>query len=123
MWTRLKKYWAGTNDGNKTDTLEGYALGTLTRHDPKTLKEGGKLTGDIASEIARRITDSAPYVAFLDDAFFEKVTPARGGAPDAGANTGNSTSVKAQNHGSAPHEQNSSLCTTSQTTGAAPPQI
>ena len=44
-------------------------------HDLKTLKEGGQLTGDIASEISRRITDSAPHVEFLDDAFLEKVTP------------------------------------------------
>ena len=68
VWTRLQKYWVETNDGNKEGTLEGYEPGTLRRHDLKTLKEGGQPTGDIASEIARRIADSASHVAFLDDA-------------------------------------------------------
>ena len=51
----------------------------LTRRDLKSLKEGGQLTGDIASEIARRITDGAPHIAFLDSTFLQKVTPPGGG--------------------------------------------
>ena len=50
----------------------------LTRRDLKTLKAGEQLTGDIASEIARRITDGAPHVAFLDNALLHKVTPPEG---------------------------------------------
>ena len=79
VWTRVQKYWAKTHDGNQEATLEGYELGMLRRRDLKSLKKGGQLTGDIASEIARRITDSAPQVAFLDDAFLEKVAPLVGG--------------------------------------------
>ena len=45
VWTRLKKYWVETNDSNKTDTIEGYAQGTLTRHDLKAQKEGGSSLG------------------------------------------------------------------------------
>ena len=35
---RVRKYWAETNEDNKGDTLEGYDLGTLRRHDLKSLK-------------------------------------------------------------------------------------
>ena len=78
-WARVQTYWAGTHARNEKATLEGYELGMLTRRDLKSLKEGGQLTGDIASKTARRITDGAPHVAFLDDAFLHKVTPPDGG--------------------------------------------
>ena len=45
VWTRVTKYWAETNEGNKGDPLEGYGLGALRRHDLKTLKEGGARGG------------------------------------------------------------------------------
>ena len=69
VWARVQKYWAETNAGNERDALAGYAPGMLQRCDFKTLKEDGKFTGDIASEIARRTTDSAQHVVFLDIAF------------------------------------------------------
>ena len=74
-WVRVEEYWSETDDANEEDTLDGYKFETLTRRDLKTLKEGGELTGDIASEIARRLTDGAPHGAFLDSAFLEKVAP------------------------------------------------
>ena len=76
---RVQTYWAETHDRNKKVTLEGYEMGMLERQDLKSLKESGQLTGDIASEIARRTTDGAPHVAFLDNAFLHKVTPPEGG--------------------------------------------
>ena len=79
MWARVQKYWAETHGGNEEATLVGYELGMLTRRDLKSLKEGGQLAGDIASEIARRITDGAPHAAFLDSAFLEKAAPLVGG--------------------------------------------
>ena len=59
VWAHVQKYWAETHDENKEDALDGYELGTLRRHDIKSLIKGGQLTGDTASEIARRITGSA----------------------------------------------------------------
>ena len=79
MWARVQKYWAEAHVGNEEATLVGCELGMLTRRDLKSPKEGGQLTGDIASEIARHITDGVPHVAFLDSAFLEKVTPLIGG--------------------------------------------
>ena len=73
VWARVRKHLAETHGENKEDTLECYKLGTLWRHGLKSLKEGGQLTGGIASDIVRRITDSALHVAFLDNAFLEKV--------------------------------------------------
>ena len=78
-WARVQTFWEGTHDRNEKATLEGYERGMLNKLDLKSLKEGGQLTGDIASEIARRVTDSAPHVAFLDNAFLTKVTPPEGG--------------------------------------------
>ena len=75
----MQRYWAETHVGNEEANLVGYELGMLTRRDLQSLKEGGQLTGGIASGIARRITDGAPHVAFLDNAFLEKVTPPGGG--------------------------------------------
>ena len=54
-WVRVQEYWSETDDANEEETLDGYEYGTPTRRDLKTLKEGGELTGDIASEIARRL--------------------------------------------------------------------
>ena len=79
VWARVQAYKAETHDMNVENTLVGYKLGMLTRRDLKSLKEGGQLTGDIASEIARCVTDGAPHVAFLDNAFPHKVTPPDGG--------------------------------------------
>ena len=77
-WARVQKYWSETNEINEEGTLDGHKLGTLTRRDLKILKEGGQLTGDIESEIARRVTDGAPHVAFLDSAFLDNVEPREG---------------------------------------------
>ena len=74
----MRRYWLETVDENEEDTLDGYEYGTLTRRDLKTLEEGGELTGDIASEIARRLTEGVPHVALLDSAFLEKVAPSEG---------------------------------------------
>ena len=42
-------------------------------------KKVGESQGGIICEVGRRITASAPHVAFLDNAFLEKVSPIEGG--------------------------------------------
>ena len=75
MWARVSEYRAEPSESNQEDPLEGYCQGTLRRRDLKTLEEGGGLTGDIINEVGRRISASAPHVAFLDSIFLYKVAP------------------------------------------------
>ena len=74
-WARVVDYWAQTNVTNETDPLEGYGQRTLRWRDFKTFKVGGELTGEIVSEVGRRIARYAPQIAFLDSTFLSKVAP------------------------------------------------
>ena len=78
IWARVTDYWVGINGTREEDPPGGCGQGTLRRYDIKTLKKGGELTGDIVSEVGRRIATSAPQVAFLDSTFLNKVAPIEG---------------------------------------------
>ena len=76
-WSQVQTTWATTNDRNTGDRLPGYDEsnnGHLTRKDFARLQTNEMLTDEVMREVAIRITEASPTLAFIPSMILEKFT-------------------------------------------------
>ena len=76
-WSQVQTTWATTNDRNTGDRLPGYDEsnnGHLTWRDFARLQTNEMLTDEVMREVAIRITEASPTLAFIPSMILEKFT-------------------------------------------------
>jgi len=79
-WSQVQAIWASTNERNTTDRLAGYDQSNnvhITRSDFARLQTNEMLTDDVMREVAIRITEASPTLAFIPSMILEKNYPLR----------------------------------------------